>query len=311
MISYYFTDLHLHYHKHSEDPEDHENYKDHKEEHRILPFCLQMNILSYSSRLPNLPSLFWEYMRSHYDRRVCRFCGRFLPMENATFMCLCHRRCGHRGKKKFKAFEFDDDLMNRSRCWKTRSCPGIIYRKPTIPYVHYVYDLYDYPDVVTSENQIVFSEDDWYFLTSCQPMVIISFLYFCRLPWHTYKSFSILKNIKHFLLQLETRSKTTNNFHPNWLFHRVINTNTLLRSFADTFHSQETNKRGIFYSMDDCYYPGVRLFYTLEKNKSLTQNTGIISLRDFMKYEYSINRLTYPINISSMNQQSHYFFHGK
>lgn len=301
---YYFTELHLYHHKGWGGKPEEEKY--------ILPFCLQMNILSYSSPLPILPPLFWEYMRTHYDRRMCRFCGRFLPIENKIFICLCHRRRGSRGKKIFKAFEFDDDLMNRSRCWKTRSCPGIIYYKPTVQYVDYMCDLFDYPDLEGNRNRTVFGEDDWYFITSPQPMILISFLFFCRLPWHTYNSPAILNNIRDFLLKLENRSKTFIYFHPNWLFCRILNTNTHLRSFVDTFHSQQREPRGLFYSQWN-YFPGVRLLDTpLLGKKPITQNTGIISLKDFMRYEYITNRLTYNhITLNSINQQSHHFFHGK
>jgi len=289
--------------------------------HYTLPFCLQMNILSFSPRLPTLPPLFWKYMRSHYDRRMCSYCGRYLSMERKKFICLCHRRCGHRGKRKFWAFQFEDDLMNRNRCWKTHATPGILYKHHTINFADYVCNMLEYPDIIDDGNRSMRLGEEWYYVTSSQPMFLISFMHFCRLPWHRYKSSLMIENISIVLEELERRSLLYNYFHPNWLFHRVVNTNTLLRNFADTFHSQIEDKRGYYWyntissfqndendENDDEYYPGVRIFNAPFSRTPLSQNTGVISLNDFISMEYlNFHRPFIRDFVSS----AHFFFHGK
>jgi hypothetical protein len=252
-----------------------------------LPFCLQMEVFRFRPNLPFLPALFWKCIRNHYDRRNCKQCGRFLPMGRKRFYCLCQRFQGKKGNCRYRiAYTFDDELTHRNRHWKTRLSPGILFSKPSVPFRNYIDKIYDYLERIHRHPKVI--PPGWYYITSCQPYLIVSFLKFCHLPWDRYaKSPYLLKYVTAILEQQQHHSSLNPDYHPEWLFERVVNTNTHLRGYMDMFHPSPRNRK-YFYDFYDNYdnydyydnYPGIetiQVFHGFHGNKNRTQNKGVIS----------------------------------
>jgi hypothetical protein len=149
-------------------------------------------------------------------------------------------------------------MTHRNRHWKTRSSPGILFSKPSIPFRNYIDKIYDYLERIHRHSKVI--PPDWYYITSCQPYLIVSFLKFCHLPWDRYvKSPYLLKYVTAILEQEQHHSFLIPDYHPEWFFERVVNTNTHLRGYMDMFHGS-----------------------THGNNKNRTQHKGVISLKCFL-----------------------------
>ena len=298
---------------------------------QTLPFSLQMKVFQFRPNLPFLPPLFWKYIRNHYDRRNCKQCGRFLPMSRKRFYCLCQRFQGKKGNCRYTvAFTFDDELSHRNRHWKTRVSPGILFSKPSISFRNYIDKIYDYLERVHRHSEVI--PPGWYYITSCQPYLIVSFLKFCHLPWDRYAKSPYLLNYVTAILERQQHQSSLNpDYHPEWLFERVVNTNTHLRGYMDMFHKSPQNRK-YFYD----HYPGIETIQVFQRfhgfhGNNRTQNKGVISLKCFLQYYNYYNCYNcyncynyygwfdlYGVHWNSTSPFSrtirknvHYFFHGK
>ena len=275
-----------------------------------LPFSLQMQVFRFRPNLTFLPPLFWKCIRNHYDRRNCKQCGRFLPMGRKQFYCLCQRFQGKKGNCRYRiAFTFDDELSHRNRHWKTRVSPGILFPKPSLSFRKYIDKIYDYLATVHRHPKVI--PPGWYYITSCQPYLIVSFLKFCHLPWDRYaKSPYLLRYVTAILERQQHHSSLNPDYHPQWLFERVVNTNTHLRGYMDMFHNSPGN-RNYFHD----HYPGIEMIQVFHQNR--TQHKGVISLKCFLQYYYygwfdlqGIYNSSSPFS-KTTRKNVHYFFHGK
>lgn len=298
---FYFTDVHHHYLK--------DAMENKKSIIRILPFPLQRKILEYHPNLPKMPTLFWKHLRTHYDRRMCRHCGRCLPMGRKRYYCLCQRWGGKKGPRRYQAFTFEDELSNRYRCWKTRLIPGLIFSRPSEYFLDYIKKTHDYVSRDLEEDGLSASVYplDWYYVTSCQPHLLISFSNFCALPWHRYeKSVSLMNTVSDLLDQFHHRSSQISEYHPHWLFEKIINTNTHLRTLSDTFSIPGSDQNGHpFFS-----YPSVESMGFSSKNSVRTMNKGVMSLTYFINNEWPLLALRRFEFGTNYKKGAHYLFHA-
>jgi hypothetical protein len=98
-------------------------------------------------------------------------------MGRKRFYCLCQRFQGKKGNCRYSiAFTFDDELTHRNRHWKTRVSPAILFSKPSVPFRNYIDKIYNYLERVHRHSKVI--PPGWYYITSCQPYLIVSFLKF-------------------------------------------------------------------------------------------------------------------------------------
>lgn len=165
-----------------------------------LTFPLQMHIASFIPNLPRQTTLLLRVLRAHLEMRYCESCGRVLPispMRRRTFYCLCQRRY-YRQK----------------------------YHSPLRRYV-----VYKRPFFIFSSHEVSFSflhtilsryKGQMYYIACNQP----GFCYSLKPLLDTYS----LHLIVDYVVRRQNMAWMLRYYLP-----RVVNTNTCLRSYTDSF----------------------------------------------------------------------------
>lgn len=191
------------------------------EDLKKLPSSIQYHILEFSPRVPRLPKEFFQVLHHHYSsKRVCRHCGRFLPIRRKKYYCLC--------RSKYKKYSFSDSKHGTLKVYLR---PNHSFPSPFIP-------LRDYQAICRSITSVKQSSHRWFYLASRQDPFVFQFKESLHFLYHLYLTWKSRFSV-HRLPWLEWFRQYQQHFDlvfpkQKWQNLQIgINTNTCIRRVQD------------------------------------------------------------------------------